>query len=269
MSYRDTLCEHLARHKRNVLGVAEDGVWARNGRRYAHILPAERAELNILPSMRPACLEDEKIRRIKRHRDFHHLNSSQAFALNLFFPLLQSEAAHPSLLDALAVPRTQIVEWEFEAVPDGREKTNFDLLLSLVGGGAVYVEVKLTESEFGSVKESPVQLQRRKEIYRDRLFGKVDQAVLDGPMFFQQYQLLRNASYASLRDKHVRFVIPQGNTRLAQDAERFATKMVRPEYRRQIQVVFIEDIVRQLKQAGLDSRVMQSLHELSDKYSIA
>jgi hypothetical protein len=42
----------LSDYKHKVLGVEEDGIWRRNRKRYSHILPQEKYQLNILPSFR-------------------------------------------------------------------------------------------------------------------------------------------------------------------------------------------------------------------------
>jgi hypothetical protein len=87
MSYQDVLKRHLADHKRKVLGIEEAGIYSRTGKPYEHILPKALADRNLLE---PALtIERTYRRRMKRHPDFHHLNSSQAFAFNLFFPYFE------------------------------------------------------------------------------------------------------------------------------------------------------------------------------------
>ena len=88
--YVERLKRHLAAYKRDVLGVAEDGIWSRNGRAYPHILPAAQRDLNLLAPLRAemrAFLAATPT--FRYHMDFHHLNSSQAMCLNLL--VLQRE----------------------------------------------------------------------------------------------------------------------------------------------------------------------------------
>ncbi len=85
-SYAERMKAHLAAYKRHSLGVSEDGVWAKTGNSYPHILPTDRQQLNILEPFRHefwAYCEAHKPA-IRLHRDFHHLNSSQALTFNLF-----------------------------------------------------------------------------------------------------------------------------------------------------------------------------------------
>jgi hypothetical protein len=88
MSYQDELKYHLAEFKRFHLGIAEPGLFRFRGRNleYHHILPAAHALANLLLEAEPAAKAFLAANPRKRHRYFHHLNSSQAFAFNLFFP---------------------------------------------------------------------------------------------------------------------------------------------------------------------------------------
>src|SRR5262245_1230602 len=91
-SYADDMKMHLARYREEDLVVSELGVWFRNGKEYEypHILPWQLRELNVLPGIREEFWKYAQAEGIKVHRYFHHLNSSQAFAFNLFFPLIQA-----------------------------------------------------------------------------------------------------------------------------------------------------------------------------------
>jgi hypothetical protein len=88
-TYQARLNAHLAAYRRDKLGVLQAGSFEYRGRtiRREHVLPEEHEWLNILP---PALLYVQAHLaanpRVKRHRYFHHLNSSQAFAWNLFLP---------------------------------------------------------------------------------------------------------------------------------------------------------------------------------------
>src|SRR4051812_16548522 len=103
MSYNLMLREHLAKYKQEVLGEAESGSWRDHGP-YPHILPESKQALNIIPEVRAEfwdyieeCQATES-RRVKLHRDFAHLNSSQALAFNLFFPFLGSSKRRADIL---------------------------------------------------------------------------------------------------------------------------------------------------------------------------
>jgi hypothetical protein len=84
--FNERVRKHAADYKRTVLGVTEDGLW--KGKPYPHILPYKLDRLNILPSIRDQFWTQFPDMEIQLHRDFHHLNSSQAVAFNLFYPAM-------------------------------------------------------------------------------------------------------------------------------------------------------------------------------------
>jgi hypothetical protein len=90
-SYDKILESHLDDYRRGRLSRIESGVFVKNGveRPYGHILPADLKWLNILEPFRSEVMQYQIANSLRLHRDFHHLNSSQAFAFNLFIPLSQ------------------------------------------------------------------------------------------------------------------------------------------------------------------------------------
>lgn len=86
MTTHHQLLAHLADYKRERLGVQKNGVWiGRYGPvEKAHILPKEKYKLNLLDDVREAFFDSEQ-GEVPLHRYFHHLNSSQAMCINLFF----------------------------------------------------------------------------------------------------------------------------------------------------------------------------------------
>ncbi len=265
-NYKTTLLAHLAIYKNAVLGVHEDGIWSRNKKPYPHILPSDKAELNLVSGVRALWAANPKASRVKRHRDFHHLNSSQAFAINLFFSLLRARAVHASLLRGLGVTAEAVEDWNFEAIVDRAELTNFDLVLQLKGQRRVFIEVKLTESEFGAVSDSDTQRRRREFLYLPRLTTKVSASALEIPHFFKMYQLLRNASYAATDRDQVVFIMPRQNRALAAVVERFTSEVVTEDYRPLIRTVFAEDLIASLLQSDLLPDILSAVGETADKY---
>jgi len=112
--YSKDLQRHLTFYKGMRLGVREPGIFLYKGKevRCGHILPRELKWLNVLEPFRTevrAYLSANKD--IRLHKYFHHLNSSQAFTLNLFYPFLEGGPASSSaLLRALGVPG-QVAHW--------------------------------------------------------------------------------------------------------------------------------------------------------------
>ena len=123
MTFHHHLTEHLARYKNDALQIPEKGLWKGEVER-SHILPQALREHNVVPSIRASFWRyaDEKGLRHQLHRDFHHLTSSQAFAFNLFFPVVTHQYATNVVLSLVGLA-AQSVEWEFEAVVDPREGT--------------------------------------------------------------------------------------------------------------------------------------------------
>ena len=104
MSYQDDLNKHLADYKRQVLRINKQGDFLYRGRSVLldHILPLADASRNLFEEVEMAEHALPLDQRPKRHRYFHHLNSSQAFAFNLFFPYFAgSPEAASALLRAL------------------------------------------------------------------------------------------------------------------------------------------------------------------------
>ena len=268
--YRDRMLGHLAKYKRTVLKVDADGIWYRNGRSYPHILPRERRELNLLHPVRSRWMRHVAEKQIKLHSDFHHLNSSQAFAFNLFFPLLNSSSnTQWALLQALGLSG-RIVEWEFESVPDSKEGTNFDLWLDLELGGQAFFEVKLTEPDFGSAPNDASHREKRRNIYNARLASRGVNPSLADSAFFKCYQLFRNFCYADPHTQStVLLVVPRENEKVRDDANEFIEAFVSPAYRLAMRVVYIEDLVSRLRaDSAVDTEGQAALEALAAKYML-
>ena len=145
MRFQDRAKDHLGKYRSADLKIVECGLW--RGMPYQHILPLDRLRENILPTVRDSFWKWVAQRRIKLHKDFAHLNSSQAFCFNLFFPLMQSENGLQSLLSALNIKGAAIRNVQFEYIPEPGEGTSFDFLLPLASGARILFEVKYTESD--------------------------------------------------------------------------------------------------------------------------
>lgn len=265
MSFADRMKTHLAAYKQATLGVSEDGLWARNRRPYPHILPKDRKELNILEPFREAFWKYATESRISLHTDFHHLNSSQALAFNLFYPALEDRTAHSSLTSMLAGSPTGIASWQFEAVPDPDEGTNFDLLLVLETGGRVYVEVKFTELSFGTCTPDETHLRKRERIYRPRLGGIVDPGFLEGDRFFGSYQLFRNLSYLQADQDRVIFVVPQGNQPAADHASLVFAEALLPAVTG-AHLITVEQVIDTIGRASVADGYRRHYQLFAEKY---
>ena len=270
--YPDRLKAHLATYKRTVLGIHEDGTWSRTGKSYSHILPAAQQDLNFISFSRDLTVKYLAERpHIQRHRDFHHLNSSQAMCINLMCPLLFSTEACAAVSEHLQLPsRIDPDTASFEWIPEPSEGTNFDFFARTVGGESVYFEFKLSESEFGKATADTRHLDKLKDIYAPRLRALVHESHLQPEHFFRRYQLFRNLSYlADLRATLV-LVMPRGHVKLASQAKAFVAGL-NDETKARVRIAYMED----LSSAMLDATPLNSsslrnhLQEFQMKYSIA
>lgn len=246
-SYAAALKVQLAEYKRQQLLITEDGLYAKNGKPYPHILPAAVADLNLCGPLRRELLDVIRAHPSwKKHRDFHHLNSSQAMCWNVMMPALLLPDGLEHLRVAMGLP-VSVRDVDFEVILDTAEFTNFDSILELEGGGTVYIEAKLTESEFGTAKKNCERERKRTGTYVPRLLGKVPALMLEEPAFYAHYQLLRNLSYLSTATDHLVLLIPRASKDLVSQAESFLSCIEAP-WRDQVSLVFIEHLIQDLAQ---------------------
>lgn len=214
-TYAQHLNAHLAAYKAEVLGINAPGIFLHRGRElpYEHILPKDQQWLNILQPFREDIQQYLAQRpRIKLHRYFHHLNSSQAFALNLFFPYFE-RGSSALLLQALG-SQGELTAWEPECVVDALEGTNVDLTW-VAGGVRTYCEVKLSEQEFGKAADDAAHRHKLETIYRPALSSFFGPAQLEPQRFFAHYQLFRNVWLAARdAESHVIFLVPRANQKI-------------------------------------------------------
>lgn len=255
--YEKHLKAHLADYKRRHLGIEADGIWAKNSQAYPHILPSDSYAQNLLEPVRAGLLAFlEQPKSIKRHTDFHHLNSSQAFALNLFFPYANDgEPSGRTMADAFGLP-DRLARVEFEVILDEEERTNVDAVLTSQGGVRTFCEVKLSESEFGSAKADARHRKKLEKIYAPHLQGIVNPSLLEEANFFRDYQILRNL-WLLHGDATTRlaFLLPAANAPLVVQLERVLAG-VTAQYRPRVHVIFVEQLLRRLQD---DSDAAQAL----------
>lgn len=247
MSYQDRLCAHLAAYKRTSLGIQEPGVFRYRGVDVLrdHILPTAQADLNLLPLARDlvALLGPQ----VKRHQFFHHLNSSQAFAFNLFLPFFNNgDAAATALLTALGHPG-RLSSWLLEAIPVEAEGTNIDAMWVTEGGTTTFCEVKLSESDFGKATLDDRHRQKLAKIYSPVLRGHVSDEALEELRFFASYQVLRNVWHMIRNDgAALVFLLPRANTMLWAELP-VLLEPLRSDVRARVRIVAIEDVFASLE----------------------
>lgn len=249
MTYEDRLKKHLVQYKHEIMGDLAPGVYRRGDREvlHEHILPDDKKWLNLLEGARPgvrAFLDSHP--EVKLHRDFHHLNSSQAFALNLFVPYLEGGlSASSAMLHAFGQTET-LRDWRPEAVPVGEEGTNIDALWTTSDGTTTFCEVKLSESEFGKATRDQPHLDKLSKFYAPVLTGHIDDDLLEPAEFFNHYQMLRNV-WHMVREPGSRlvFLLPRANEKIWPVLDQFLPRIL-PDTRARIAVVAIEDLIERL-----------------------
>ena len=266
-TYAQQLNTHLAAYKTSTLGVQEPGTFLHQGRelQYEHILPKDKQWLNVLEPFRQDVQQYLIDRpRIKLHRYFHHLNSSQAFALNLFFPYFESGGS-AQLLQALGA-QGSLSAWEPECVVDAIEGTNVDVTW-VTEGARTYCEVKLSEQEFGSARDDPAHRHKLETIYRPSLAKVCAPELLESERFFQNYQLFRHIWLAAREpESQVIFLAPRGNTKIWRQLSTFLESLAPPISTR-VRAVAVEDVLASLAVAGgLPNRLLGYAGLLSAKY---
>ncbi len=262
---------HLSRYSREQLRITEPGIFLWRGKElaYDHILPAGQHDLNFLPHCRSELHRFlEANPRIKRHRFFHNLSSSQAFAFNLFFPFLTTDfPLSAPFFRHFGTDQPGTNGWEFESVPDPEEGTNVDVAWTAVDGGKLYCEVKLTEAEFGTAKDLPKYGIKLKNKYRERLELLVPPKYLEAALFRAHYQILRNVAllHRDPRDRLV-FLLPREN----EPVQRKLTPLLEelpPTTRSRIRVVFIEELLESLlTDASLPESLRDHARDMKAKY---
>jgi len=199
--YYELVKKHLAQYKVKNLKIMEDGVYKRNNKQYAHILPELLKYQNILLTYRDDIISYLQENKIKLHNDFHHLNSSQALCLNLFSPFCITN--NLSLILQIMGIDDSIVSYSFEYIQDKKEYTNFDFFINGKKYN-YYFEVKYTEQKYDDESMDESHIKKYESIYKEKLreIGNIDIK-----LFFENYQIFRNIINA--KNDKVIFVLPK------------------------------------------------------------
>jgi hypothetical protein len=271
VSYQDDLKKHLVEFKRLNLGISEPGMFRYRGRdvQHHHILPLTKASANLLEEAEPAASAFLAANPSKRHRYFHHLNSSQAFAFNLFFPYF---SAGPDSATALLRALGQdgiLAGWEPEAVPAPDEETNVDVCWATTDGVQTFCEVKLSETDFGKAVDDARHRAKLVDIYSQILTGHLEPARLERLAFFNAYQFNRNVWHMVRTDgSRLIFLLPRANAGLWTLLQHLLSG-VAPLTRERISAVAIEDVLATLSADDqCPIRLREYSRNLKQKYLI-
>jgi len=253
---KDKIYSHLAHYKDNVLKIKENGIDLRYKKEHAYILPIALKSKNLISS-------DYEIDLLKcvlnyknnLHNGFHHLNSSQALAFNLFVPLMV-EGFSRCIYQCIN-EHYDFIAYEFEHIEDKSEYTNFDFFIRGINTNK-YFEIKYTEDKFGSCKNDDEHINKYKNIYKEKLSGIVD---ISFDEFSSEYQLWRNIIYS--RNGVVVFVYPSFRSDLDESVLKAISKM--NKYKENIKILHIESLLAKIEVLH-NVRITNHYNEFRRKY---
>ena len=244
---------HLGDYKEESLKISECGEWWGNKKKYRYILPIAEKYENIIDA---GFKEDLKnlISNNSVHLGFHHLNSSQALALNLLGPLVITK--NLKIIDLSEDFDNNTASFEY--IEDKNEQTNFDFFVTSQNNKN-YFEVKYTEHNFGSANDDKNHRQKYLEIYKSQLENISN---ISEKEFFKNYQLWRNIIYA--QKGNVYFVLPRFREDLFARVKDAKEKILNPEINDRVKVLIIDDLVAKCKEKP---DLQKHYEEFEKKYS--
>lgn len=260
--------KHLEQYRISTLGISECGTFTHRGveRPYGHILPAERFEENILPTIRSSFWQYFRTRTIQLHRYFHHLNSSQALCFNLFFPLMSSEDGLREILRLIGLAEADPSSSQFEFVPDPSEGTSVDFTVLLSTGARILFEIKYTEADFGSAANDPAHREKFEQIYVPRVDARFQAAYTSRESFLRHYQIMRNILHLRLdRMDQLVFLVPRLNRSLSKRLPAIYA-CLNDAARKHVHILYLEEVITTLETATVGTKMAQSIKEFREKY---
>lgn len=224
-NFKDRIVKHLENYKISELRIVEPGIFRYRGKEIpcGHILPKSMEDLNIISPYNLE-LKSSPILNFKRHRYFHHLNSSQAMCINFFFPLIKDKQLD-YVLKTLNIPgQVDYSSVEFEKESDvedqGDRKTSFDFYFQTLEGSNIFFEIKYTENGFGKAGHDLDHIDKFNRTYEPAMkkCGAINDAYKTMNQFLDNYQVMRNLVNINAKN-YVVFIYPEGNLNIKNDAE--------------------------------------------------
>ncbi len=268
ISFNERVLRWLKTYREEVLRIPEEGVFRYRGQdlRKPHILPIAQADLNLFEPYRQRFCSP-RYSGVKRHRYFHHLNSSQALCLNLFLPLVE-EGRLELFLGFLGIPSDGLAAAEFEKLSSlERVKwpTNFDFYARCLAG-EVFVEVKYTENGFGSAKNDREHCGKFRQTYA-RLINSafLTPECLKEDVFLRNYQILRNLIHIQPKSNVV-LLFPSANRMVAEEAEHARRVFLTDAGRERLKIARLEKLIEFLEESLAGTPLAAYYREFRRKY---
>lgn len=271
MNFQEMVKCSLGTYRKENLGIQDAGEFRYRGRDIPkeHILPTEYMTSNIIKDIRDD-FYSSSISHIDFHKYFHHLNSSQALCINLFFPLIFEEKLH-LILDLLGIPKDPITDACFEKESEmetgvGR-KTNFDFYLRLSKATKVYFEIKYTESEFGKAINDSEHRAKFANTYLPLLKdnGYINPEFRDANRFLDSYQIMRNLCHIG-EHSFVVFIYPEANHKIHNQAQTAREINLTDEGRSKFRILTLESTIDEILKQVQTSRLKKHYQEFKVKY---
>ena len=244
---RKQMMDHLIKYKEERLKNFDKGCF--NDQLYSHIFITPEHNLILNYGYDGALLN--AIKKLKQkgelRSDFVNINSSQAFAVNFFTPLIYENKL--GLIDECFSDNNNI-ECDFEVVEDDQEKTQFDFLVTKPNGTNVCsVEVKYSESRFGPA-ENDVEHENKFSVHYKKRMEVLACVAENDYEFYDYYQIWRNLIYTVRNPgQDICFLFPAFRKDLYKAVEHVKSKC-KKEYWTFIHTIIVDDAVNRIIALG-------------------
>lgn len=273
-NFREEIKQHLIHYKKDVLNIYELGI---NGnkrfkRPYEHILPERLSRLNIIKQYRDDFF-GSSYSEIETHDCFHHLNSSQALCINLFYPLI-AEDRLSLIAELLNLPQDEIRNPAFEFIADLEQtesgRTNFDFYFEIAQQFKVYVELKYTENKFGNVNINPYYKNKFEKTYLPLLVNNpyIRKEFKSMTPFLENYQIMRNLVHIG-DDSTVVFLYPEANRKIHEQALLAFKEMVTEKGRQHLKLLALEETLQHITSSLNSGRLKNHFDDFVEKYLLS
>ena len=257
--YKRAIYEHLNQYKLRVLKIEEDGYWVnKDGEKqfYNHILPDNQIEKNLINSAYFDSIKrvyDQLKQKGEIHLGFKNLNSSQAFALNFFQPLIEENL----LGEMFELGDIKKSCFEMKCKDD----TQFDFFIESECC-EVSFEVKYSEEGFGTARNDISHQNKWKELYEKDIKQIAPEISEDD--FFSEYQLWRNILF-TLNDKHKSFFLfPSFRKDLKETIEK--TIEGTHLHKENVKIIFSDTICKNIINGNYPQKLKDHYIEFQKKY---
>lgn len=252
----------------NVLNIHEDGVFPYQGQNISksHILPIDFRKKNILKQYRQQ-FWSSKHANIKFHRYFHHLNSSQALCINLFYPLIIENSIDLFLQYLRISSDANYALFEKEsAIEKSGRRTSFDFYIETKSGYQIFVEVKYTEGGFAQAKNDHEHQDKFHNTYLPFVKGSpfLVKECQGENFFLSHYQILRNLIHINNND-FVVLLFPYANSDVREEAN-CASELLTDSGKEKLKIIYLEEIVTFLKEHCVGTPLGDYFKSFQEKY---